>query len=137
MSPVQFLIEFSIVGQSLVGKATITRNMAPKTVALINYQLRKPIRSRVVVRDGEVVIPFKIGRAGPEKARKRVTRGEVAYWPQSQTLIIFLDNKQIDYPVNIIGSINAGSMKFFDTLSIGKSIRIEMIRPMIDEEDYL
>ncbi|MHA2405971.1 MAG: cyclophilin-like fold protein, partial [Candidatus Hermodarchaeia archaeon] len=98
---------------------------------------RKPIQSRVVVRDGEVDIPFKIGRAGPEKSKQEVKRGDVAYWPQSQTLIIFLRDKKMEYPVNIVGSIDVGSLKFFDQLTIGKSIKLEIIKPAVDEEDYL
>lgn len=137
MSFNKFLVEFSVVRQSSVGRATFTRNLAPHTVALIRYQLRKPIQSRVVIRDGEVNIPFKIGRAGPEKSKREVKQGDVAYWPQSQTLIIFLKDKQIEYPVNTVGSIDVGTLKFFDQLTIGNSIKLEMIKPAIDEEDYL
>ena len=139
MSFHQLFVQFSLVGQSTNGRATLVRQLAPQTVALIRYQLRKPIQSRIVVRDGEVAIPFKIGRASPEQtsSKRDVKRGEVAYWPQSQTLIIFLKNKQIAYPVNIVGLIDVGSMTFFDTLKIGKSIKLEMIKPSIDEEDYL
>ncbi|UCE13179.1 MAG: hypothetical protein JSV04_13445 [Candidatus Heimdallarchaeota archaeon] len=136
MSFNQFDIEFSIINYEHVGRATLIRQLAPRTVALIRYQLRKPIQSRVVVRDGEVDIPLKIGRAGPEESsRKEVQRGEVAYWPQSQVLIIFIKDKTVGYPVNIVGSTR--TMKFFDNLSIGKSIRLEMLQPGIDEEDYL
>jgi hypothetical protein len=137
MSFNQFSVEFSIVGQDSVGRATFIQQFSPQTVALIRYQLRKPIQSRVVVRNGEISIPFKIGRAVPEAPKKEVQRGEVAYWPQSQTLIIFVQDKKINYPVNIVGTIDYGNLKFFDQLSIGKSIRLEMIKPSIDEEDYL
>ncbi|MHA2244042.1 MAG: cyclophilin-like family protein [Candidatus Hodarchaeales archaeon] len=137
MSFNQFLVEFSVVRQNSVGRATFTRNLAPHTVALIRYQLRKPIQSRVIIRDGEVNIPFKIGRAGPEKSKREVKRGNVAYWPQSQTLIIFLIDKQMEYPVNIVGAIDVGSLEFFEQLTIGKSIKLEMIEPPVYEEDYL
>ncbi|GAG44155.1 unnamed protein product [marine sediment metagenome] len=136
----QFIVEFSIIGQTNIGRATLVYKLAPQTVALIHYQLQKPIQSRIVVRDGEVAIPFKIGRATPEQtsSKRDVKRGEVAYWPQSQTLIIFLKNKQTyAYPVNIIGEIDVGSMTFFDSLRIGKSIKLEKIKPSIEEEDYL
>jgi hypothetical protein len=137
MSFNQFSVEFSIIGQETVGCATFIRQLSPQTVALIHYRLRKPIQSRVVVRNGEISIPFKIGRAVPESPKKEVKRGKVAYWPQSQTLIIFIKDKIINYPVNIVGEIDYGNMKFFDQLSIGKSIRLEMIKPAIDEEDYI
>ncbi|MFX1516103.1 MAG: cyclophilin-like family protein [Promethearchaeota archaeon] len=137
MSFNQFSVEFSIIGHPIVGHATFIRQLSPQTVALIRYRLRKPIQSRVVVRNGEISIPFKIGRAVPETPKKEVQRGEVAYWPQSQTLIIFLKDKKINYPVNIVGAIDYSELKFFDQLSIGKSIRLEMIKPTIDEEDYL
>ena len=137
MSFVQFLVEFSVVGVREIGRATIERNFAPRTTALIRYRLRQPIQSRTVVREGEVSIPFKIGRAGPENSRKEISRGEVAYWTQSNTLKIYLQDKTIDYPVNIIGSIHPETMPFFDNLRIGKSIKLEMIKPSIDEIDYL
>ena len=137
MSFNQFIVEFSIIGHETVGRATLIRHLSPQTVSLIRYQLRKPIQSRIVVRNGEISIPFKIGRAVPETPKRDVKRGEVAYWPQSQTLIIFLKDKKINYPVNIVGEIDSNGMKFFDQLTIGKSIRLEMIKPAIDEEDYL
>lgn len=137
MSFNRFVVEFSIIGHSSVGHATLIRQLSPHTVSLIRYQLRKPVQSRVVVRDGEVSIPMKIGRAGPEKSRREVKKGEVAYWTQSQTLMIFLKDKQTEYPVNVVGSINTGSMKFFKDLSIGNSIKLEIIKPAIDETDYL
>ncbi|MFX0122025.1 MAG: cyclophilin-like family protein [Candidatus Hodarchaeota archaeon] len=137
MSFNQFSVKFSIVGHEEVGRATLTRQLSPQTVSLIRFQLRKPIQSRIVVRNGEISIPFKIGRAVPETPKRDVKRGEVAYWPQSQTLIIFLKDKQINYPVNIVGVIDYSNLRFFDQLTIGKSIRLEMIKPAIDEEDYL
>ncbi len=137
MSFVQFLVEFSVVGVREIGRATIERNFAPRTTALIRYRLRQPIHSRTVVREGEVSIPFKIGRAGPENARKEILRGDVAYWTQSNTLKIYLQDKPIDYPVNIVGSIHPETMIFFDNLRIGKSIKLEIIKPSIDEIDYL
>lgn len=137
MSFNQFLVEFSIAGQSTIGQATFKRDLSSQTVALIRFRLKNPIQSRVVVREGEVSIPFKIGRVSPEKSRRDVIRGEVAYWPQSATLMIFLKDKKLDYPVNIVGSINSETMKFFDNLRIGKSIQLEIIKPPIDEADYL
>ncbi|MHA1966501.1 MAG: cyclophilin-like family protein [Candidatus Hodarchaeales archaeon] len=137
MSFVQFLVEFSVIGESTIGRATFQRSLAPRTTALIRYRLRKPIQSRIVVREGEISIPFKIGRAGPEEAKKEVSKGEVAYWTQSNTLKIFIQDKTIDYPVNIVGSIHPETMTFFEKLRLGKSIRLEMIEPSIDEADYL
>ncbi|MFX0084433.1 MAG: cyclophilin-like family protein [Candidatus Hodarchaeota archaeon] len=137
MSFIQFLVEFSIVGQSKIGRAIFKRSLAPRTTALIRYQLRNPIQSRVILREGELSIPFKIGRAGPENAKHEVRRGEVAYWTQSNTLKIFLENKKTDYPVNIVGSIDLETISFFENLRIGKSIRLEMVQPSIDEADYL
>ena len=137
MSFVQFLVEFSVVGQSKIGRATFQRSLAPRTTALIRYQLRNPIQSRVVVRGGELSIPFKIGRAGPENAKHEVNRGEVAYWTQSNTLKIFLINKTTDYPVNIVGSIHPDTISFFENLKIGKSIKLELIQSSFDESDYL
>ncbi len=135
MSFSKFFVEFSIVGESNIGQATFQRRFAPKTVSLLRFRLRKPIQSRVVVRDGEVAIPFKIGRAGPENSIQEVKRGQVVFWTQSQVLIIILKSKTMEYSVNLVG--HADNMIFFDNLRIGKSIKLEKIEPAIDEEDYL
>lgn len=133
----RILIEFSIQGQSEYGRGYLDRELAPRTIALINYQLRNSVQTRIVVREGEVSFPFKIGRAGPENAVKDVRRGDIGYWTQSNIMIVFLKSKKIVYPINIIGSIDRGFMKFFDALKIGRSIKLEKIQSAIDEEDYL
>ncbi|MFW9855348.1 MAG: cyclophilin-like family protein [Candidatus Thorarchaeota archaeon] len=137
MSSEKVMMEFTIIGQETIGKATLQREFAPRTVALIRFRLKNPIQSRVVVREGEVAFPFKIGRVSPENAYKTLSRGDVAYWPQGTVLIVFLKQKTVSYPVNLVGRIDSGHMNFFDKLHIGTSIRIERIRPMINEVDYL
>lgn len=137
MASEKVMIEFTIIGQELHGKATLKLEFANRTVALIRFRLKKPVQSRVVVREGEVAIPFKIGRVSPENTQKKLARGDVAYWPQGNVLIMFLKPKSVAYPVNLVGQIDSGHMTFFDNLSIGSSIRIERVRPMIDEADYL
>lgn len=132
-----FDVQFSIIGQSKIGRATFQRYLAPHSTALIRYHLRKPIQSRIIVREGEVSIPFKIGRAGPEDTKREVQRGDVAYWTQSNALKIFLKEKTIDYPVNIVGSVHPETQSFFDNLRMGKAIKLEMVQPLIDEDDYL
>ena len=137
MSSNQILIEFSIAGQSDYGRAILDRNLAPRTIALINYQIRNAIQTRIVVRDGEINFPFKIGRAGPENAKKQVNIGDIGYWPQSHVLIVFLVDKEIKYPVNVVGYIQREHIKFFQKLRLGRSIRLEKVKSAIDEEDYL
>jgi hypothetical protein len=137
MSSEKVMMEFTVIGQEMIGKGTLQREIAPRTVALIRFRLKNPVQSRVVVREGEVSFPFKIGRVSPENAHKDLTRGDVAYWPQGSVLLIFLKPKSVSYPVNLVGKIDSGHMNFFDKLRIGTSIRIERIRPMIDEGDYL
>lgn len=137
MTSNQLLVEFSIVGHSDYGRAIFDRNIAPRTIALINYQLRNSIQTRIVVREGEVNFPFKIGRSGPENAKKEVKVGDIGYWSQSHVLIVFLVNKVIAYPVNIVGYVERENIQFFKNLKIGRSIRLERIKSAIDEEDYL
>jgi len=137
MSPNQFLVEFSIVGHSEYGRAIFDRNIAPRTNALINYQLRNSIQTRIVVREGEVNFPFKIGRSGPENTKKEVKAGDIGYWSQSHVLIVFLDNKHLSFPVNIVGYVEWEYIQFFKNLRLGRSIRLERIKSAIDEEDYL
>jgi hypothetical protein len=137
MSPNQFLVEFSIVGHSEYGRAILDRNIAPRTNALINYQLRNAIQTRIVVREGEINFPFKIGRAGPENAKKEVHIGDIGYWPQSHVLIVFLIEKRIAYPVNVVGYVENEYLGFFKKLRLGRSIRLEIVKSAIYEEDYL
>ncbi len=137
MTSNQLLVEFSIVGHSEYGRAILDRNIAPRTTALINYQLRNSIQTRIIVREGEVNFPFKIGRSGPENTKKEVRKGDIGYWSQSHVLIVFLDNKLLAYPVNIIGFVEWEHIQFFKNLKLGRSIRLERIKSAIDEEDYL
>ena len=137
MSFEQFTVEFSIIGEKKTGQAVFQREFAPQTTALIRFRLRKPLMSRIVVREGEINIPFRLGRVSPEDSRKEVKRGEIGYWPQSQILLIFLKAKTKNYPVNIVGSIPDENLKFFDNLRMGRSIKLEMVKPPIDETDYL
>lgn len=137
MSPNHFLVEFSIAGQSEYGRGIFDRNIAPRTIALINYQLRNSIQTRIVVREGEVNFPFKIGRSGPENAKKEVKAGDIGYWSQSNVLIVFLVNKLIAYPVNVVGYVEWEYLKFFKNLKLGRSIKLERIKSAIYEEDYL
>jgi hypothetical protein len=137
MTSNQLLVEFSIVGHSEYGRAILDRNMAPRTNALINYHLRNAIQTRIVVREGEINFPFKIGRAGPENAKKEVHIGDIGYWPQSHVLIVFLIEKQIAYPVNVVGYVENEYLGFFKKLRLGRSIRLEIVKSAIYEEDYL
>ena len=124
------------MGQSEYGRVIIDRNIAPRTVALIHYQLRNSIQTRIVVRTGEVNFPFKIGRASPENSTKEVKVGDLGYWPQSHVLIIFLEEKRLEYPVNVVGYVERESIKFFKNLKLGRSIKLEKIQSAVDEEDY-
>jgi hypothetical protein len=137
MTPNQILVEFSIVGHSEYGRAILDRNIAPRTNALINYQLRNAIQTRIVVREGEINFPFKIGRAGPENAKKEVHIGDIGYWPQSHVLIVFLIEKKIAYPVNVVGFVEREYLGFFKQLKLGRSIKLEIVKSAIDEDDYL
>lgn len=135
MSDQEFILEFSILGNSDIGKVVFKKHLAPKTYALLEFRLRDPIQSRVIVRDGEVSIPFKIGRAGPENTVKNVNQGDVAYWTQSHVLIIFIKSKEVEYPVNPVGHVK--NLAFFTRLHIGSSIKLEMIKSPIDDIKYL
>ena len=137
MTPNQILVEFSIVDHPDYGRVILDRNIAPRTSALINYQLRKAIQTRIVVKEGEINFPFKIGRSGPENAKKKVKAGDIGYWPQSHVLIVFLADKEVKYPVNVVGFVQREDMKFFQNLKMGRSIRLEKVKSAIDEEDYL
>ncbi|MHA1974736.1 MAG: hypothetical protein ACTSW1_17195 [Candidatus Hodarchaeales archaeon] len=135
MSIEAFIIEFSTLKVRGIGKVLIKRDSSPRTVALIRFRLRNAIQSRIVVRNSEVIIPIKLGRVGPENSVKKIKRGDVAYWPQSQILIIYLKDKEVEYPVNLVGK--AKNPSYFDRLTLGSPIKLERVQSPIDESQYL
>ena len=84
---------------------------------------------------GEVDIPIKIGRVGPENSIKEVKRGEIAYWPQSQLIMMFLKDQKTFNPVNVVGEIE--NLSFFDSLERGATAKLQMVESPIDDKYYL
>ena len=136
MSSAQVQVQFTNINDGNYGRVIFVQKTVPRTFALLRFRLRKPIQLRAVVKTDEIDIPFKIGRVGPEDSQKQVERGDIGYWPQGQVLIIYLQDKQIKYPINLIGHIKE-NYGFFDELKMGQNIRCELIQQGIDEEYYL
>lgn len=136
MPNVKFTVEVLIPGKEEIGKLFFYRESSPRTFILIWQTLRKPITARLIVKkSGEIDIPLKIGRIGPEKSLRDIRRGEIAYWPQSQLLMMFLKDQRTFNPVNLAGEID--NLSFFDSLERGVTAKLQMVESPIDDKYYL
>ncbi len=63
---------------------------------------------------------------GDEKAKAKVEKGQIAYWPMGSALCIFHGKSQPYSPVNIIGQITKG-LELFKRVKSGTKIKVEKI----------
>ena len=99
----------------------LVRHLAPRTVDLIIR--RFPIEGRAALWKEEVYfeIPVKMGE---EKAKSKVERGAIAFWPMGSALCVFYGETQPYSPVNIIGEITK-NLELFSKVKSGTKIRVE------------
>ncbi|MFW9996382.1 MAG: cyclophilin-like family protein [Candidatus Odinarchaeota archaeon] len=113
----------------------LKRHLAPRTVSLLVRTVRDVTsQARVVKRPGEISILLKIGRVGPEKARKDIKKNEVAYWPQGNMLMLFSETKASFNPVNVIGTVD--NLIIFDKIRSGSMIRLQLVSEDEDTQYY-
>jgi len=116
----RILIKFTI---STVGEAEgeFIRHMAPRTVDAIVKKL--PIEGRAALWKEEVYfeIPVKMGE---EKARSKVEKGALAFWPIGNALCVFYGESQPYSPVNIVGRVTK-NLELFGRVKSGSVIRVE------------
>ncbi|MFX0062843.1 MAG: cyclophilin-like fold protein [Candidatus Hermodarchaeota archaeon] len=116
-------------------KAFLKEHLAPRTIALLRSKLKMAdYRTRAVKRDDQLVFPIKIGRVGMEgnKSRREVKAGEIAYWPQSEALCVFIKDTTTYTPVNVLGLVE--NLDFFKKLSMGAAVKLRFIQDDDDEE---
>jgi len=114
------LIKFSIenVGEA---EGELIRHLAPRTVDAITKTL--PIEGRMALWKEEVYFEIPI-KMGDEKAKPKVEKGAIAYWPMGNALCIFYGESQPYSPVNIIGKVTKNLEIFADAKS-GTKIKVE------------
>ena len=117
--PVKFLVE----GFSEFAEGEFIRFLAPRTVDGILKAL--PVEGRAALWKEEVYfeIPVKIGE---EKAKAKVDKGTIAFWPMGNALCIFYGETQPYSPVNIVGKV-VKDLELFAKVKSGTKIRVEKI----------
>jgi len=104
-----------------VAKAVLYRKYSPKTFARVVRSL--PIEGYARLLNGVLylVAPFEVGAEDP---KKRVKRGDVAYWPLWKAICIFREDKALDRPVNLLGHV-VENVEVLDRVERGALVRIE------------
>jgi len=116
--PIKFVI--ATVGEA---EGELVRHLAPRTVDAIFKRL--PIEGRVALWKEEVYfeVPVKMGE---EKARSKVEKGDLAFWPMGNALCIFYGESQPYSPVNIVGKVTK-NLELFKRVKSGSVIRVERL----------
>jgi len=116
--PIKFII--ATVGESA---GELIRYLAPRTVDGIARKL--PFEGRAALWKDEVYfeIPVKMGE---EKARAKVAKGDIAFWPMGNALCIFYGESQPYSPVNIVGRVTR-NLELFERVKSGSVIRVEKL----------
>jgi len=101
----------------------LVRFLAPRTVESLLRAM--PLEGRAAVWKEEVY--FEIGlRLGPEKAKLKVEKGAMAYWPLGSAVCVFYGDTQPYSPVNIIGRIT-DNLELFTNTRPGSKIVLERL----------
>jgi len=102
-------------------KGEFIRFLTPITIERITKNL--PIEGRATIWKEEVYfeIPIKMGL---EKAKGKVEKGDIAYWPMGSAICIFYGETQPYSPVNILGKITE-NLELFRQVKSGTIIKIE------------
>ena len=113
--PIKLLIEN--VGEA---EGEFIRHLSPRTVYAILKTL--PLEGRAALWKEEVYFEIPIA-AGEEKAKPRVKKGDLAYWPMGKALCIFYGETQPYSPVNIVGQITK-NLELFSKAKSGAVIKV-------------
>ncbi len=114
--PIKFIIEN--LGEA---EGELVRHLAPRTVDSISKTL--PIEGRMALWKEEVYFEIPI-KMVDEKAKPKVEKGTIAYWPMGNALCIFYGESQPYSPVNIIGKVTK-NLEVFAEIKSGTRIKVE------------
>ena len=116
--PIKFII--ATVGES---EGELIRHLAPRTVDAIVKKL--PLEGRAALWKEEVYFEIPV-RMGEEKARSKVAKGDLAFWPMGNALCVFYGESQPYSPVNIVGKVTK-NLELFERVKSGSVIRVERL----------
>ena len=116
--PIKIIIEK--IGEA---EGEFIRHLAPRTVDTIVRAL--PVEGRAALWKEEVYfeIPAKMGE---EKAKPKVEKGDLAFWPMGSALCIFYGESQPYSAVNIVGKVTK-NLELFAKVKSGSVIRVERL----------
>lgn len=115
---VKFIIEG--LGEA---EGEFVRFLAPRTIDSIVRKL--PLEGRLAIWKEEVYFETPI-RMGEEKAKDKVEKGTIAFWPMGSAICIFYGETQPYSPVNVLGKITK-NLELFRQVKSGTKIRIELL----------
>jgi len=116
--PIKFII--ATVGEV---EGELIRHLAPRTVDAIVKKL--PFEGRAALWKEEVYFEIPV-RMGEEKAKSKVEKGDLAFWPMGNALCIFYGETQPYSPVNIVGKVTK-NLELFERVKSGSVIRVEKL----------
>ena len=116
--PIKFII--ATVGEV---EGELIRHLAPRTVDAIVKKL--PFEGRAALWKEEVYFEIPV-RMGEEKARSKVEKGDLTFWPMGNALCIFYGESQPYSPVNIVGRVTR-NLELFECVKSGSVIRVERL----------
>jgi hypothetical protein len=99
----------------------LIRHLAPRTVDAITKIL--PVEGRAALWKDEVYFELPL-KMGDEKAKPRVEKGTIAFWPMGNALCVFFGNSQPYSPVNIVGKVTT-NLETFAAVKSGTRIKVE------------
>jgi len=116
--PIKFTIEN--VGEA---EGELIRHLAPRTVDAIVKRL--PVEGRAALWKQEVYFEIPV-KAGEEKAKPTVKKGDLAYWPMGNALCVFYGDSQPYSAVNIVGRV-IKNLELFSRVKSGSVIRVARV----------
>ena len=97
------------------------RHLAPRTIDII---VRKfPLEGRAALWKEEVYFEIS-AKMGEEKAKSKVEKGTIAFWPMGSAICIFYGESQPYSAVNILGKVTK-NLELFSKVKSGTKIRVE------------
>ena len=116
--PIKFVIEG--VGEA---EGELIRHISPRTAGAILRTL--PVEGRAALWREEVYFEIQV-KAGEEKAKTIVKKGDIAFWPMGSALCIFYGESQPYSPVNLVGRV-LKNLEVFAIVKSGAKIRVEKL----------
>jgi hypothetical protein len=99
------------------------RHLAPRTIDMIVRKL--PVEGRAAIWKEEVYFEIPV-KMGDEKAKAKVEKGTIAFWPMGSAICIFYGESQPYSPVNALGQITS-NLELFNNVKSGTKIKVEKL----------